>query len=101
MSSANLPPASVQPSDAAGIVLLVSGDCAPCVEAALVWGAVCAEFDLPLRCLDVESPAGRALADRLLVHSVPLLLIDGTPAVAGVPETALARQVLAGYQTRR
>ena len=100
VSSQDLSPTSASPPAADGIVLLVSGDCVPCVEAAQVWGAACAELDLPLRCLDVDDPAGRALVEGLRVMSVPLLLIDGTPAVAGVPEMALARQVLAGRHTR-
>ena len=76
------------------IVLLVSEDCIPCRNAERLWPALCQEAGAEMRLLGVENAEGEALALRLGIKSLPVLLVDERVVVVGVPEVDEARELL-------
>lgn len=73
-------------------VLLVAPDCPSCQEAQAVWRRACAKLGLVL---EMQSPSGGAA-----VKTVPLLMMDGVPVFAGVPDTRQAEELLARCKSR-
>ena len=69
------------------VVLMVTNDCPSCREAQAIWAGACAELGLDLQCRD----------EGHVVKSIPLLVINGVPVFAGVPEPRQALQVLSRF----
>lgn len=76
------------------IELLIAEGCPFCREAEQVWRAVAAERGAELHLLDVSHADGQALTQRLSLHTVPAVLIDGILQGVGVQTLADARQLL-------
>lgn len=76
------------------IELLVSLTFAACAEASRVWSAAASEYDASFSIVDINSPDGQAYAQRLGVHAVPLVVVDGKPLALGVQTLMEARQLL-------
>jgi len=77
-------------------LLIVTGDCRSCRDAERVWRAACAAMGVVLECVDAESTRGAALVAEHALKSLPVLILDGKVAVAGVPSTDLACRILNG-----
>ncbi len=73
------------------LLLFVSQAFAPCREAERVWQAVAAENGCALTVVDINSPEGHNLAERLHVTVVPAVAIEGRLLAIGVQSTEEAR----------
>ena len=74
------------------VQLLVSDACVPCAQAEKVWRGVAAERELDFSVVDLATPEGKTLAERLRLRTIPALVIDGILIAIGVqsPDEACA-----------
>lgn len=82
------------------VELLVSEWCPTCPQAEQVWTQVAAERDFEFAVLDLNQTAGRELAHRLRVRTIPAIVIDGELKAVGVQTPAEARQMVAAAPPR-
>lgn len=82
------------------VELLVSEWCPTCPQAEQVWTQVAAERDFEFAVLDLNQTAGRELAHRLRVRTIPAVVIDGELKAVGVQSPAEARQMVAAAPPR-
>jgi glutaredoxin len=83
------------------VELLVSEWCPTCPQAERVWTEVAAERDIEFAVLDLNQTAGRELAHRLRVRTIPAIAIDGELKAVGVQSLAEARQMVAAAPRRQ
>jgi len=83
------------------VELLVSEWCPTCPQAERVWTEVAAEREIEFAVLDLNQTAGRELAHRLRVRTIPAIVIDGELKAVGVQSPAEARQMVAAAPRRR
>lgn len=83
------------------VELLVSEWCPTCPQAEQVWMQVAAEREIEFAVLDLNQTAGRELAHRLRVRTIPAVAIDGELKAVGVQSLAEVRQMLAAAPRRR
>jgi len=74
--------------------LFISQAFAPCREAERVWQAVATEAGVALTIVDINSPAGHDIAERLHVTVVPAVAVDGRLAAIGVQTEEEARALI-------
>lgn len=77
------------------IQLLVAAWCSSCARARELWERICARHGLRLEIVDLDTPAGEALAGDHHLKIMPAVLIDGHPRAIGVQSDAEAEAVLA------
>lgn len=76
------------------VVVLTSPDCHLCEDALEVLTTLASEFDLSVRKLDVSSPEGRLLAERVRPPLMPAVIIDGALFSSGrLPRRKLRRHL--------
>ncbi len=83
------------------VELLVSEWCPTCPQAERVWTAVAAERDFEFAVLDLNQTAGRELAHRLRVRTIPAVVIDGELRAVGLQGAAEAREMVAAAPRRQ
>lgn len=76
------------------LLLFVSPAFAPCREAERVWEAVAAESGCSLTVVDITSPQGHQLAERLRVTVVPAVATAERLLAIGVQSAEEARGLL-------
>ena len=76
------------------VQLLVSESCAPCDQAEKVWRSVAAERELDFSVVDLATPEGKTLAERLRLKTIPALVIDGVLIAIGVQSSDEARALV-------
>lgn len=76
------------------VVVLASPDCHLCEDALDVLSALASEFDLSVRKLDISSPEGSVLAERLRPPLLPAVIVDGELFSSGrLPRRKLRRHL--------
>lgn len=75
--------------------LFISHAFAPCRDAEFVWNQVAHEHDVALGIVDIDSPGGRDLAERMRVTVVPAIAVDNRLLAIGVQTIAEARDLMA------
>ncbi|MBI3547375.1 MAG: hypothetical protein HY081_12410 [Gammaproteobacteria bacterium] len=83
------------------IELFVSPTFAPCEDASRIWSTAASEHDASFSIIDINSPDGHAYAQRLGVHAVPLVVIDGKPLALRVQTLVEARQLVESNSLRK
>ena len=83
------------------VQLLVSDACDPCDQAEKVWREVAAELELDFSVVNLDRPEGRQLAERLQLHTIPALVVDGVLVAIGVQSAEEARSLVSRAQLRR
>lgn len=68
------------------VILLVSQWCATCPDADKLLTNLQSRYNFKYEVLDVAQPEGRAWAKKLIIRSVPSIIIDGKLKFVGVPE---------------
>ena len=76
------------------VQLLTASWCSSCARARELWARICAQHDLTLEIVDLETPEGEALAERHRLKIMPAVLIDAQPRAIGVQSEAEAEAVL-------
>lgn len=76
------------------IQLLIASWCSSCQRAEEIWTRICARHDVGLEILDLETPAGEAVAARHHLKIMPAVLIDDHPRAVGVQSEAEAEALL-------
>lgn len=76
------------------VQLLVSEACAPCDQAEKVWRGVAAERELDFSVVDLATPEGQTLTERLRLKTIPALVIDGVLIAIGVQSSDEARALV-------
>jgi glutaredoxin len=74
--------------------LLVARWSSACDRAQETWREVATARGIALDIVDIETAAGLALAERLNLATVPVLLIDGRPAAVGVQSKEEAHRLI-------
>jgi glutaredoxin len=70
------------------VQLLSATWCSSCQRAQELWSRVCARHGIGLEILDLETPAGQAVAERHHLKIMPTVLIDDHPRAIGVQSEA-------------
>ncbi len=81
------------------IELFVSPTFALCEEASRIWAEAASEYGASFAIVDINTSDGQAHAQRLGVHAVPLVVVNGTPMALGVQSLVEARQLLKQVET--
>ena len=76
------------------VQLLVASWCSSCQRAEEIWTRICARHDIWLEVLDLETPAGEAVARQHHLKIMPAVLIDGHPRAVGVQTEPEAEALL-------
>lgn len=76
------------------VQLLIAAWCSSCARAREIWERICARHGLTLEILDLETPAGEAVAVRHHLKIMPAVLIDDHPRAIGVQSEDEAEAVL-------
>lgn len=76
------------------VQLLLAAWCSSCARAREIWERICAQHGLTLEILDLETPAGEAVAMRHNLKIMPAVLIDDHPRAVGVQSEEEAEVVL-------
>lgn len=76
------------------LLLLVSNPCPECQRAELVWASIAAAHGLPFQVLDIGDKAGADLRNRLDLHTVPAIVIDGVLKGIGVQSPTEAERLI-------
>ena len=75
--------------------LFVSRAFAPCRDAERIWGEAARQTRIAFSVVDVNSPNGSNLAERMRVTVVPAVAVDGRLLAIGVQTTEEARRLIA------
>ncbi|HEY9198527.1 MAG TPA: thioredoxin family protein [Gammaproteobacteria bacterium] len=76
------------------VQLLIAAWCSSCARAHEIWERICTRHGLTLEILDLETPAGEAVAVRHHLKIMPAVLIDDHPRAIGVQSEDEAEAVL-------
>lgn len=82
------------------VQLLVSQWCPSCDSAETVWSRIAAEREFDFSVVDMGTPEGRELVQRLRLKTVPALIVDGELRGVGVQSPEEAREIVAGTPER-
>ena len=82
------------------VQLLVSQWCPSCDSADVVWSRIAAEREFDFSVVDMGTPEGRELVQRLRLKTVPALVVDGELRGVGVQSPEEAREIVAGTPER-
>lgn len=66
------------------VQLLIAAWCSSCQREQEIWQRICARHGVTLEILDLETPAGEAVAGRHHLKIMPAVLIDDQPRAVGV-----------------
>lgn len=80
------------------IQLLVSDESPPCRRAEKLWREIAKETGVVLEVLDIAEPIGAEVMKRLLLKTIPALLIDDQLVAIGVQSNAEASHILAAHR---
>lgn len=78
----------------ARVTLVYAEWCTACPAAIRFWSSLRDEIAFEYEEIDIDSPAGRELAKRHQISSVPTTLIDGRAYFVGTPEKLRAISIL-------
>jgi predicted thioredoxin/glutaredoxin len=76
------------------VELLVTRDSSSCRKAETLWRTMCEKNNLTLRVLEDDSPEGREALERLGLHALPAVLLDGRLVAVGVQTPDQASELL-------
>lgn len=83
------------------VQLLVSESCIPCGQAEKIWRQVADERALDFSVVDLATPEGKALAERLRLKTIPALVIDDVLIAIGVQSPDEARALVTRSPQRK
>jgi hypothetical protein len=76
------------------IELLVTRDSSSCRKAEILWHSICDKKNLTLRVLEDDTAKGRRVLERLELHALPAVLLDGRLVAVGVQTENQALELL-------
>lgn len=80
------------------VQLLTAAWCSSCQREQEIWQRICARHGVTLEILDLETPAGEAVASRHHLKIMPAVLIDDHPRAVGVQTEVEVEALLAAVE---
>ncbi len=80
------------------VQLLTATWCSSCQREQAIWERICARHGVTLEVVDLDTPAGEAVASRHHLKIMPAVLIDDHPRAVGVQTEAEVEALLAAAE---
>ena len=76
------------------IQLIISGQTEPSQITKSIWQTMCEEQALSLDVVDSETSEGQSLVEKLVLRTLPALVVDNQIIAVGQPDRSTAKKVL-------